>query len=206
MDVKNNSQCYKSIIFYNIILLFIVSFAHTSWDSPNFITNQNPNSIKVQQRTGDILAIALNVVVLSKIIIDKDRNGFKEYGYSFASNTILTLGLKYGINRKRPDGENYSFPSGHTSFSFLGATYLQQKYGKTWGIPSFLAASFVGYSRVASKRHYVSDVLTGAVIGTLSTLYFTSPYKYKVDNITYNINAQPYFSKDHIGINFNITY
>ena len=38
-------------------------------------------------------------------------------------------GLKYSINRTRPNGHNASFPSGHTATAFTGATLLAHEYG-----------------------------------------------------------------------------
>ncbi len=76
-----------------------------------------------------------------------------------------------------------SFPSGHASTSFALATYAALVTGghfvwgkdatdttRAWGIPIQAAivalATFVAWSRVDDGRHNVSDVLTGAALGT----------------------------------------
>ena len=96
----------------------------------------------------------------------------------FFTNLGITHGLKLSINKERPDGsDNNSFPSGHTSVSFQGTAFIQKRYGWKYGASAYVAASFVGYSRVHADKHYVEDVIAGAAIGILNSYYFTTPYK-----------------------------
>ena len=95
---------------------------------------------------------------------------FQWYTYSLAQGFIvngsLTGGLKVITDRERPDqAGNTSFPSGHTSNSFLWATVTSQHYGWKVGIPAYALASYVGVSRLKSRRHYLTDILAGAVVG-----------------------------------------
>jgi membrane-associated phospholipid phosphatase len=76
--------------------------------------------------------------------------------------------LKFAFNRTRPDGTNYSFPSGHTATSFASATVLQQHFGWKVGIPAYAIASYVAASRIQMNRHYLSDVAFGAALGIAS--------------------------------------
>jgi len=78
---------------------------------------------------------------------------------------LITDGLKLAANRTRPDGAAYSFPSGHTSSAFATASVLQRHFGWKAGVPSYIIASYVGASRVATSHHFVTDVLFGAGIG-----------------------------------------
>jgi membrane-associated phospholipid phosphatase len=79
---------------------------------------------------------------------------------------IFVQGAKFAAERTRPDGSNnFSFPSGHTASAFATATVLQEHFGWKAGIPAYAFASFVGASRMASNKHYLSDVLVGAGIG-----------------------------------------
>ena len=92
---------------------------------------------------------------------------------------LATYSLKYSINSERPNGSGQSFPSGHTSVAFAGAEFIRKQYGWWWGVPSYLAASYVGWSRVETKNHWTTDVLAGAAIGILSNhdgLNFTLPW------------------------------
>ena len=77
----------------------------------------------------------------------------------------MTQGIKLAASRARPDGTQYSFPSGHTASAFATATVLQRHFGWKAGIPAYSVASWVAASRVQTKRHYLSDVAFGAALG-----------------------------------------
>lgn len=64
---------------------------------------------------------------------------------------------------------SYSFPSGHTASSFGVAVILSEAF--PWiNILFFCLASLIGISRVYLKVHYPTDVIVGAIIGTLCGL------------------------------------
>ena len=90
---------------------------------------------------------------------------------------VATYGLKYAIDAERPNGAGQSFPSGHTALSFTGAAFLNKHYGWKAGVPAYLAASYVGWSRVHSNNHYWSDVLAGAAIGIASNYFMGDPHE-----------------------------
>jgi len=103
-----------------------------------------------------------------------------------AKGEILMFGvtelLKYTTLETRPDGSNnHSFPSGHTAQAFAAAAFLSEEYkNKLPWIPyaAYTVSSFVGFSRMANNKHYISDVLVGAGIGILSMKlsYWTHHY------------------------------
>ena len=83
-------------------------------------------------------------------------------------------GIKYTAKEMRPDGSQAnSWPSGHTATSFVGATILHKEYGLTvspwYSIAGYGVATATGVMRVLNNRHWVSDVLSGAGIGIMST-------------------------------------
>lgn len=106
-----------------------------------------------------------------------DLEGRIDYTKSLALTLGATWGLKLTVDRERPNGGSQSFPSGHTSVAFSGASFIQRRYGWKYGIPAYLAASFVGWSRVESDNHHPEDVVVGAAIGIISTYLFTKPYE-----------------------------
>lgn len=61
---------------------------------------------------------------------------------------------------------DYSFPSGHTLACFEAATVLMIRE-KKFGIPALVIAVLVALSRLYLYVHYPTDVLAGAVLGTL---------------------------------------
>ena len=90
---------------------------------------------------------------------------------------IVTVGLKEVCGRSRPreTGDPYqfdpfsghdSFPSGHTTLAFATATALDRETGSMWvPIVAYPTAALVGWSRVADREHWTSDVVAGAAIG-----------------------------------------
>lgn len=87
---------------------------------------------------------------------------------AFTRMELAVYGLKYSVDAKRPNGSDHSFPSGHTAASFMGAEFIRKEYGWGWGVPAYMAASYVGWSRVVSGNHWPRDVFAGAAIGILS--------------------------------------
>lgn len=80
----------------------------------------------------------------------------------------LTGAVKLSVRRTRPDGTDFSFPSGHTSVTFASATVLQRHLGWKVGIPAYAVASYVAASRIQTKRHFFSDVAFGAALGVIA--------------------------------------
>jgi membrane-associated phospholipid phosphatase len=128
------------------------------------------------EEAGDIIQIALPLGVYGATFAINDTDGRMQLYKSFATTMGVTYALKYGLNRPRPSGGDHSFPSGHTSAAFSGASFIQRRYGWWYGAPAYLAASFVGWSRVDANAHYTEDVLAGAAIGIAATYAFTHPY------------------------------
>jgi membrane-associated phospholipid phosphatase len=80
----------------------------------------------------------------------------------------MTHGIKMAARRTRPDGSTLSFPSGHTSSAFASATVLQRHFGWKAGVPAYALATYVATSRMEEKRHFLSDVTFGAVLGIVA--------------------------------------
>lgn len=57
-----------------------------------------------------------------------------------------------------------SFPSGHATTAFAGATVLALAVPRA-ALPAYLLAAAVAYSRVYLGVHYPGDILAGAVLG-----------------------------------------
>ena len=65
---------------------------------------------------------------------------------------------------------SYSFPSGHACSSFASAMALTLAFrGK--GAWAFIPAALIAFSRIYVGIHYPSDILCGAVIGVLISLF-----------------------------------
>jgi membrane-associated phospholipid phosphatase len=78
---------------------------------------------------------------------------------------LITQGLKHAVNRQRPNGGRYSFPSGHSSSVFATAEVLRRHFGWKVGLAAYAGAAYVATSRLSEREHYLSDVVFGAAIG-----------------------------------------
>ncbi|MFH1852046.1 MAG: phosphatase PAP2 family protein [Candidatus Neomarinimicrobiota bacterium] len=97
---------------------------------------------------------------------------------ALATTYQTTAFLKWAVGRERPSGNNRrSFPSGHTSHSFVVATVIDEIYGHRAGIPAYGIAALVATSRVQAAAHYPSDVLFGAGVGTIIGRGFGQIYR-----------------------------
>lgn len=115
----------------------------------------------------DVGAYSLMTTSIGLPVLRGDTAGAWQAVTSFGVTSITTEGLKQVFPRTRPDGSNRkSFPSGHTSRSFAAAATILNRDGPALGVPALLVASFVGVARVEGKKHYWSDVLVGAGLGT----------------------------------------
>ena len=67
---------------------------------------------------GDILVVALPADTVGLTIGLKDGQGTLQFAESASLAMGTTFALKFAIDKKRPNGENQSFPSGHATISF----------------------------------------------------------------------------------------
>ena len=97
------------------------------------------------------------------------RPGIAALGADLLRAQILTQtvtgAIKFGVKRGRPDGTEFSFPSGHSSVTFASATVLQRHFGWKVGVPAYAVAGYVATSRIQERRHFLSDVAFGAALG-----------------------------------------
>lgn len=96
------------------------------------------------------------------------------------SGTVISLKSLTKVGR--PDGSGFnSFPSGHTATAFVGAKFLWQEYKNVsvwYGISGYIVATGTGFFRIYNNKHWLTDVVTGAGIGILSTkeAYWIFPF------------------------------
>jgi len=175
--------------YTKITLLFVLTI---------FVSVAHAQDKSNTEKAGDIIQILIPATAYATTFILDDNEGQKQFYKSFFTNLGVTYALKYAVNKPRQENNgNYSFPSGHTSASFQGATFIHKRYGFKYSIPAYIGASFVGWSRVEgeSDKHDFTDVAAGALIGVLSSYYFTSPYK--------NLVVTTIADSKNIGINLS---
>ncbi len=86
----------------------------------------------------------------------------------------------------------FSFPSAHTTDAFMGATFLSYTFCKMYPdsdakvpliVTSYSLACITGALRMASGNHFLTDVVSGAVLGSLTG--FVIPFVH-----TFNLNER----------------
>ena len=67
---------------------------------------------------------------------------------------------------------SFSFPSGHTMTAFAAAIVIFKSRPARLGIPVMVLAFLIGFTRLYVGVHYPTDVIFGAIMGTLIGLIF----------------------------------
>lgn len=152
-------------------------------------------------KIGDWMQFVIPLSALAYSVAIDDWEGVRQLGYSTASTMGATYLLKYTTQEERPSQpeghKGHTFPSGHTAISFAGAGYWQRRYGWWFGAPAYAAATFVGYSRVATKNHNWADVGVGAALGIGANMLFTSKY----NKTGVNVSVSPTDGGAYLGFN-----
>jgi membrane-associated phospholipid phosphatase len=113
---------------------------------------------------------AVGRYVIGPATEESQTNKFSEIGFDLMRAQIVSQvvvhGMKYAVNRDRPTGECCSFPSGHAATAFAMASVLERHLGYRASWPALVGATYVATSRLVDNRHFLSDVLMGAGVGT----------------------------------------
>jgi hypothetical protein len=120
--------------------------------------------------TPEQVALSLGTYAFGRIF---DQPKTSHLGMDLLQAQILTEMLvepiKFATQRQRPDGSNrQSFPSGHAAITFAGATVIERHLGWKYSLVGYGIASYVAASRLHDNRHYLSDVVFGAAVGSVA--------------------------------------
>ncbi len=130
------------------------------------------------EQSGTAIAVALPILASALSLYVGDTEGLLREGLSMATSLGITLGLKEVVSSRRPNGRNNkSFPSGHAAIAFSSASYLDHRYGWKYGLPSYLLATYVSWTRVNSNQHHIRDVAAGALLSWGVSNIFVVPYR-----------------------------
>lgn len=103
-----------------------------------------------------------------------------EAGAALALGGATTTILKLGFGRQRPFeggdtdafhpfGGYASFPSGHTTAAFAVATALSHNVrSPAVKVLLYAGATLTAFARINDDKHWLSDVIAGAAVGTLA--------------------------------------
>jgi membrane-associated phospholipid phosphatase len=120
-------------------------------------------------------AVSVGLYTVGRYVVSPNPDGSRTNKWSHMGFDLLRAqlvsqafvhGAKYAIRRDRPTGECCSFPSGHATTAFAAASVIERHFGYRMAMPTLLAATYVATSRLHDNRHFLSDVIFGAAIGT----------------------------------------
>ena len=127
--------------------------AVTWWD----LAKHDPAGRTKILASAESAAVAAGVTVLVQEVIGRDRPVF---------HTVAASGIN-------PDDVRPSFPSGHSAIAFaLATSYVLSRAAPSGAarVGAIVAAAAVAVLRVASARHFPSDVVGGAAVGVGSAV------------------------------------
>lgn len=170
---KSNVQNTNIIFFSCLVVVFFI----------NLLLNAKEPLYTWIEIIGSIIQIAIPMYAIVPIIWKKDSEGARQ----MLKILIIILGITwsfklglselFGINEIRPRGGGRSFPSGHTAGAFSGAVFLSIRYGWKYAILAFPLAIFVGYTRIFSMAHWITDVVASIFICTIAGILVVRPFK-----------------------------
>lgn len=144
------------------------------FDHQNAVESNDDQFFHTHTSNGDLFALGLGLGPIAWGTADAfggDPRFLEVSSEAIGLTLASTYVLKSVINRERPDHSTQdSFPSGHTSFAFAGATLLarrwQDEHDGSWlGYALYLPATYVGVSRMEGERHWLTDITFGAALG-----------------------------------------
>ncbi|MFD2567750.1 phosphatase PAP2 family protein [Pseudotenacibaculum haliotis] len=155
------------------------------------LVNTYSQSRKNIEDSGDVIQIILpSAAGLSTLIWNDDSKPIWQFAKAYGLSFLTTYSFKRIINKRRPNGGIHAFPSGHTSTSFTGAAFLERRFGWKVGIPAYILAGYVGWTRIHAKKHDGWDVFAGAIVGIGSSYLFAKPYQKRSVDVTFQKNSE----------------
>lgn len=123
---------------------------------------------------------------------------------------LVTEVFKKSFGRERPNtaetpyeffGDGKSFFSGHSSAAFSLATVIAEVYKDKPVVPylAYGVAAITAYARMHDKKHWASDVLAGAVAGTLVTKLFMRAFEKEGSKMPAGLSIIPEYGRDIAG-------
>ena len=171
--------------------IFLIPFSYFFIDKKValFFKEKEFNSFfSIITHLGDAKVLIVAVILLY-IFYNREKAIFLFISIVYSGIAVSLLKIIFG--RSRPDlflDENlygffwfkikydyFSFPSGHTTtaFSFfISLSFLFPKFR----ILFILLATLVAFSRVYLEAHFVSDVIAGAILGSLVSIWLYSRF------------------------------
>ena len=123
------------------------------------------------EKMADLGLHGTEAIVVGHLIVDAAKIAFgRERPFVDVENPH-----SFAFGRGLKHEEARSFPSGHTVMAFAAASAVSTETARWWpnsrwliGVPMYGGATLVGLSRMFNNKHWASDVMMGAAIGTFA--------------------------------------
>ncbi|HEY2798559.1 MAG TPA: phosphatase PAP2 family protein [Thermoanaerobaculia bacterium] len=140
---------------------------------------------------------------------------------SILASGIITPSLKLVIGRSRPNetddplrfqpfqgGNDTAMPSGHATQAFAVASVISAHSDRFWvSASAYGLASLVAFSRLYHNAHWTSDVVAGALIGTLvGRTVVAVNNRIRAGDRTVHVAFAPILAKDQKGAGLTIVF
>lgn len=183
---------HRELIIVSALLLATLSFLIDDVVSSLIRTLESPILDGMMWFLSSRAVIAV-FFILSSIMMFKKTRHFITLWASLLMTAVIVTALKLTVERARPEDlklflfglPDYSFPSMHTALMFAAVYILWKTFEKERYI-FVIYASMVGLSRIYLVAHHFSDVIFGAIIGSL-----ISHYTYRMEE-HYRFSAKIY--------------
>ncbi len=169
-----------------IILMFLIIFSIISTLSCQAVNSLDFNSRSfVLERQTYVMDVSMKnisrlggkYILIPAVFFIPDNELRRDSLKAMFFTSLITTGLKCVIGRTRPDQYdqgynlfapftdfNSSMPSGHTTTAFALMTVMANRY-PDYKIHAYSLATLVAISRIYNDRHWLTDVIAGALIG-----------------------------------------
>ncbi len=149
-----------------------------------FLAIRNPLLDKIMGWFSHEITVFVVLVVISSLFLYEERKNrfIPALFMSFFTGLIVSFLLKLAVMRVRPDGisylalsvlglavkvPDYSFPSMHSAMAFSVLPVLDREFKKVKYFWIFFSV-MIALSRIYLNQHYLSDVVTGGLIGYIA--------------------------------------
>ncbi len=183
-DIHRVSDVTRSLLVASPALLFVSHEIHSNW----------MNIMTYSVMYAEVMLVTGGLTHLTKSVVMRKR--------PFVYNTDIS---RVELEELIATTDVYdSFFSGHTSFSFASAVFLSKTYTDLYGQntpsrviwgSSLTLASVSGYLRYKSGRHFPTDIIAGALVGSAVGYFIPILHKKesRLKNLSLAVNGY-YFS------------
>lgn len=172
----HNLRQYSILYFFSDYLVDAINFGIFFFYIYYFVKL----SLKKVSEFDSKFILVANAMVIGQFIKEILKGVFGRYwAATFRNNnpSLISDNL-YGFNWFKFSGDYASFPSGHATFIFsivVSLWILFPKYRLLYALLAFLVVT----AQLLQYFHFASDLIAGALLGTLVAIYTCNHYKNK---------------------------